>query len=46
LRDSAPQLSEALRQAELEPGDVLVRAGSPPRPREGAPAGRFLDRAS
>lgn len=46
LRDSAPQLSDALRQAELEPGDVLVRAGSPPRPREGAPAGRFLDRAS
>jgi len=46
LRDSAPQLTDALRQAELEPGDVLVRAGSPPRPREGAPAGRFLDRAS
>ncbi|HEU5273996.1 MAG TPA: flagellar hook-length control protein FliK [Xanthobacteraceae bacterium] len=46
LRDSAPQLTDALRQAELEPGDVLVRVGSPPRPREGAPAGRFLDRAS
>ena len=46
LRDSAPQLTDALRQAELEPGDVLVRAGSPPRPRGGAPAGRFLDRAS
>jgi len=46
LRDNAPQLAEALRQAELEPGDVLVRAGTPPRPREGAPAGRFLDRAS
>jgi len=46
LRDNAAQLSEALRQAELEPGDVLVRAGSPPRPRDGAPAGRFLDRAS
>jgi Flagellar hook-length control protein FliK len=46
LRDSASQLAEALRRAELEPGDVLVRAGTPPRPREGAPAGRFLDRAS
>ena len=46
LRDNAPQLAEALRQAELEPSEVLVRAGTPPRPREGAPAGRFLDRAS
>jgi hypothetical protein len=46
LRDNAPQLADALRQAELEPGDVMVRAGTPPRPREPAPSGRFLDRAS
>jgi len=46
LRDSAPQLAAALREAELEASDVLVRSGTPPRPRETAPAGRFLDRAS
>jgi hypothetical protein len=46
LRDNAAQLAEALRQAELEPGDVLVRAGAPPRPREPVASGRFLDRAS
>jgi len=44
LREDAPFLAEALRQAELEPGDVLVRSGEPPRP--GAGTGRFLDRAS
>ncbi len=46
LRENASLLTDALRKAELEPGDVLVRDGSPPRPREGAAAGRFLDRAS
>ncbi len=46
LRDNAGQLAEALRQAELEPGDVLVRAGAPPRPRDPVASGRFLDRAS
>jgi hypothetical protein len=45
LREDAPQLTKALSAAELEPGDVLVRSGEPPRPRE-AGAGRFLDRAS
>jgi len=44
LRTDAGLLSQALIQAELEPGDVLVRTGEPPRPPE--PAGRFLDRAS
>ena len=44
LRDDAGLLAQALTQAELEPGDVLVRNGEPPRPPE--PAGRFLDRAS
>jgi len=46
LRDNAPELANALRAAELEPSDVLVRGGTPPRPREAAPSGRFLDRAS
>jgi flagellar hook-length control protein FliK len=46
LRDNAPKLADALRQAELEPGDVLVRAGVPPRPREGVASGHFLDRSS
>lgn len=46
LRQNTTLLSDALKQAELEPGDVLVRDGSPPQPRQAAPAGRFLDRAS
>jgi Flagellar hook-length control protein FliK len=46
LRQNSSLLSDALKQAELEPGDVLVRDGSPPQPRQAAPAGRFLDRAS
>lgn len=44
LRASAALLTDALRAADLDPGDVLVRGG--PRPRETAPAGRFLDRAT
>jgi hypothetical protein len=46
LREDAPLLAQALRAAELEPGDVLVRAGEPPRAGTAAAAGRFLDRAS
>jgi hypothetical protein len=45
LRQDAPLLAQALREADLEPGDVLVRSGEPPRPAAAA-AGRFLDRAS
>jgi hypothetical protein len=45
LRADAPLLAEALQLAELEPGDVQVRSGEPPRPRP-AGAGKFLDRAS
>jgi flagellar hook-length control protein FliK len=45
LRQDAPLLAQALSAAELEPGDVLVRNGEPPRPREPG-AGKFLDRAS
>jgi hypothetical protein len=47
LRDNAPDLADALRQTDLDPGHVMVRHGSPPRlGGEAAPAGRFLDRAS
>lgn len=44
LRASTPLLSEALRQAELEPGEIQCRAGAPAAPAQAA--GRFLDRAS
>lgn len=47
LRDHAGDLAERLRAADLDPSEVVVRDGAPPRPREtAAPAGRFLDRAS
>jgi hypothetical protein len=45
LQDSAPQLSEALRAAELEPADFQLRVGAPPAMRQAAP-GRFMDRAT
>ena len=34
------------REVALDPGDVTVRDGLPPRPQVQAPAGRFVDRAS
>jgi Flagellar hook-length control protein FliK len=46
LRENSGQLADALKGAELEPGDVLVREGAPPQPRTQAVAGRFIDRAS
>jgi hypothetical protein len=46
LRSNAGQLAHALKEAELDPGDVTVRDGAPPRPQVQAPAGRFVDRAS
>jgi hypothetical protein len=44
LRAGAAQLSEALSRAELQPGDIVIRDGTPP---QSAPArsGHFLDRA-
>ncbi|MBY0382109.1 MAG: flagellar hook-length control protein FliK [Xanthobacteraceae bacterium] len=43
LRADLPKLSQALREAELTPGDIVVGNGSPPSP---APqSGHFLDRA-
>jgi hypothetical protein len=44
LRESTGLLADALRGAELEPGDIQLRVGAPAAPRPAA--GRFLDRAS
>jgi hypothetical protein len=44
LRANTEALGQALRQAELEPGDILVGEGAPPQPKPRA--GRFLDRAT
>ncbi|MFK4980084.1 flagellar hook-length control protein FliK, partial [Klebsiella pneumoniae] len=32
LRDGVAELSQALARAELKPGDILVREGTPPQP--------------
>lgn len=45
LRASTDALGQALRRAELEPGDILVGEGAPPRP-VALRAGHFLDRAT
>ena len=44
LRAGAGELSQALSRAELKPGDIVIREGTPP---QAAPpqAGHFLDRA-
>jgi hypothetical protein len=44
LRAGAAQLSQALSKARLQPGDILIRDGTPPQPTP-ARAGHFLDRA-
>jgi hypothetical protein len=44
LRAGAAELSQALSQAELSPGDIVIRHGAPPA--TPARAGHFLDRAS
>jgi hypothetical protein len=44
LRAGAAQLSQALRKAELTPGDIVIRDGNPPQSAP-ARAGHFLDRA-
>jgi tellurite resistance protein len=44
LRAGAAQLSQALGKAELRPGDIVIRHGSPPTSAP-ARAGHFLDRA-
>jgi hypothetical protein len=45
LRAGVSDLSHALSQAELAPGDIVIREGTPPQPQP-AKAGHFLDRAS
>jgi hypothetical protein len=45
LRAGANDLSQALSQAELAPGDIVIREGTPPQ-LQPAKAGHFLDRAS
>jgi hypothetical protein len=44
LRAGAAQLSQALSKAELQPGDIVIRDGAPPRSTP-ARAGHFVDRA-
>jgi hypothetical protein len=44
LRADVPQLAHALREAALEPGDIVIGDGAPPRAAAPA-AGHFLDRA-
>jgi hypothetical protein len=45
LRANSDRLTHALREAALEPGDIVIRDGAPPPPAP-PPAGQFLDRAS
>jgi flagellar hook-length control protein FliK len=44
LRAGATELTKALSQAELTPGDIVIREGTPPQTAP-ARAGHFLDRA-
>ena len=44
LRAGVAQLGQALSQAELTPGEIVIRDGAPPQPQQ-ARAGHFLDRA-
>jgi flagellar hook-length control protein FliK len=44
LRAGSAELSRALAQAELNPGDIVVRDGTPPQP-QATSSGHFLDRA-
>lgn len=45
LRAGIGELNQALARAELKPGDIVVREGTPPQPAP-ARAGHFLDRAT
>ena len=45
LRAGVAQLGQALSQAELTPGEIVIRDGTPPQPQQPARAGHFLDRA-
>ncbi|MBB4371518.1 hypothetical protein GGD63_004316 [Bradyrhizobium sp. cir1] len=45
LRAGIGELTQAMTKAELKPGDIVVRDGTPPQPAP-ARAGHFLDRAT
>lgn len=45
LRADSSQLTQALHQAQLRPGDIVIQSGAPIQ-QATAPAGHFLDRAS
>ncbi|MGX1323593.1 hypothetical protein AB7M17_007046 [Bradyrhizobium sp. USDA 377] len=45
LRAGIGELTQAMTRAELKPGDIVVRDGTPPQPAP-ARAGHFLDRAT
>ncbi len=45
LRANTTQLAQALRSAELEPGNIVIGEGEPPQAAT-APAGHFVNRAS
>lgn len=45
LRAGIGELNQAMTRAELKPGDIVVRDGTPPQPAP-ARAGHFLDRAT
>jgi hypothetical protein len=45
LRAGVGELNQALMRAELTPGDIVVREGTPPQPAP-ARAGHFVDRAT
>jgi hypothetical protein len=46
LREDAGELASALRAAALDPADIVVRDGAPPRPASASSSGRFVDRAT
>jgi hypothetical protein len=46
LRAGIGELNQALTKAELKPGDIVVRDGTPPPQAPPARAGHFLDRAT
>lgn len=45
LRANTPQLTQALREAELTPGDIVIGEGAGPTAASSPPQGHFLDRA-
>ncbi len=46
LRGQTEDLSASLARAELQPGDISVKQGTPPQRAKAAKAGHFLDRAT